>query len=173
MKTDVAESSLDKIFRLTGVPVGGRQAKKSSRSRTGPEQVAGGQLQLGSTYRSAWGNVHVGDVLEFGPELWKVIPASSYPNHPSSLGSSASLSAVLNAGAGSQASGSAGTGAASGGGTAGTQGGMDKAEHVPTHTVYLQDVKHPASYDELTLPTNFVVTIVPVAPALSGRLKEY
>jgi len=107
----VAENSLGKILRLPGCDLrlsgGGVQApparsgKKTSRLST--EQIAGGRLQLGSVYRAAWGNVHVGDVLEFGPELWKVIPASSYPNHPSSADSG-----TIKAAAGSPSQGSSG-----------------------------------------------------------------
>ena len=160
----VSENPLSKILRLTGVPVGDlrlagslrRQAPpaKQKPARSDTEQAAGGQLQAGSAYRCAWGSVSIGDVVEFGPELWKVIPASSYPNHPSSPGGSASLSATLNAGAGS-----------SGGSGGKPASGMSKADHVPTHTAYLQDVKHPAQYDELTLPVSYVVHIVPVAPS--------
>jgi hypothetical protein len=194
MKTVVAESSLGKIFRLTGVRVGdpvglaasagdSKQVKPVS-SRPTPQQVAGGQLQLSSVYRSAWGNVSVGDVLEFGAELWKVIPASSYPNHdkPSAGSSGQTVKAAAGPVGGSTASApSSGTGGAggstasapssgtggAGGSTAGAQddSAQAPAPPAPTHTIYLQDVKNPASYDELTLPVNFVVSIVPVVSA--------
>jgi hypothetical protein len=152
------ESRLEKIYRLTGVrpaasvrrvrPAPVRKPPGKSTSPPVTEQVAGGQLQLGSVYRSAWGNVSVGDVVELGSELWKVIPASSYPNHKTP----------------SRVKMPPKTDNSPGGSSSGDASSPDPGS-VPTHTVYLQDVNNPKEYDELTLPTSYVVHIVPVAPS--------
>lgn len=154
----MTESSLSKIWRLTGVrPAAsvrrGGPSGKPPRPAPATEQAAGGHLQLNSSYRAAWGNVSVGDVVEFADELWKVIPASNYPNHkhPGTVKMPSPKPPQDD-----NDSGGSGTGGATGSGS---------SSPTPTHTLYLQDVKHPSSYDELTLPASFVVHIVPVAPA--------
>jgi hypothetical protein len=182
---------LDKVLRLAagGMP--------SARKRPSG-------LRLGTPYRVSWGAVQVGDVVEFGPELWKVIPTSSYPNHkvpgsesdfppggptsaddpgstpdpednaiaaagppmqqkpkqssqqqqlpmPSSAGGPAALGMKPPSGGQPPVPGQSAPGAAG-------QGGM------PTSHLYLQDVLHPSQYDELALPSNYIVTVVPVLP---------
>lgn len=125
------EASLDKVVRL-------------SRQGLGSGALKGGKLRLGTPYRSSWGSVHVGDVVELGSELWRVIPVSSYPQ---GRGGAVSLAAPpVPPPAQAAAPGDA----------------LGAPPPVRTATLHMQDVRHPASYDRLTLPVSYVVSVVPV-----------
>lgn len=162
----MTESRLEKIVRLAAVPVRTYQ-RQTSRGVTNVhsyQQMRRSGMRLGTPYRSAWGNISVGDVVEFGSELWQVIPASSFPGYKPPTSTGTSTSKGTGAATGGSTTGvttgkstSSGTGAASGGSTTGSGG-------VATSTSYLEDLKSPGTFDKLTLPSNYIVTIVPVLP---------
>lgn len=150
----VEKHPLDKVLRLASTSV--RQYQRGRSVVHSYQQNRASGMRMGTPYRVAWGNVNVGDVVEFGQELWKVIPASSYPGYkpPTSSGKSTSK----------------GTGKATGGSTTGTGGasssaaGAAPAGTTATSMLHLQEVGKPNSYDILTLPSSYIVTVVPVLP---------
>lgn len=158
------ESSLEKVIRLAATPVHSYRRVQHGRVQNVRQysQTRATGLRLGTPYRAAWSNVNVGDVVQFGAELWKVIAATAYPGYKPATKSSGS--------------GSKGTGAATGGSTTGTGGaktsstgtasstGTGNTQGVKTYTHYLQEVTNPKKFDQLTLPDTYVVTVVPVLP---------
>lgn len=164
----MTESALQKVLRLAAVPVHQYQRHSQSgrtqnvRQYTQSRAMSG--MRLGTPYRASWGNVTVGDVLEFGPELWKVIPASSFPGYKPPTTSGVSTASGTGAATGGSTTGvttggstASGTGAQTGGATTGTGTAV-------TYTNYLQNLRNPSQFDKLTLPSTFVVTIVPMLP---------
>lgn len=154
------ENPLDKVLRLAAP-----NPRKMRLQKQG--------MRLGTPYRTAWGNVSVGDVVELGTELWKAIPSSSYPGKPISDPAKAALGSSPAAQQLGSTAAMAGQpqpgGPPQGPGAPGSPGGMPGAGGMPggagaTSTLYLQDLRHPAKYDTLTLPASHIVTIVPVLP---------
>lgn len=162
----MTESPVEKILRLAGGTTKGyirseRGRPQNVRAYPTPHPAqsqnqmnsnnAAAQLRFGTPYRSSWNNVAIGDVLEFGRELWKVIPATSYPGYKPGTSTTGQTST--------------GTGSATGGSTTGVSSGTGTGSTVPqTYTNYLQNLRNTREYDQLTLPSTFVVTIVPTLP---------
>ena len=162
------ESALDRVLRLAAVQVkpyrrvqnGRVQAVRQSTQQRKPGQGGG---RFGTPYRLAWSKVNVGDVLEFGKDLWKVIPAAQFPGFKPPVSSGTTTSAGTGAATGGSTTGvstgastSSGTGAATGGSAGGVGG-------VQVFTNYLQNLTT-GQYDQLSLPSDFVVTVVPMLP---------
>lgn len=170
------ESSLQKVLRLAAVSVHQYRRVRNGRvqnvrqysqgRRTGTPRPAGHGLRLGTPYRAAWSNVNVGDVLQFGAELWKVIAATAYPGYkpPVKRSGSGSKGTGKQSGGSSTGTGSKKTtGSGSSTGT-GNPGGAGHNPGVQTFTHYLQNVHDPRQFDRLTLPSTYVATVVPILP---------
>lgn len=173
------ETPLQKVVRLAAVPVksfqrveGGRvqqvrsfvQNRTSAATDTAKPQVTGPpQQRYGTPFRSAWGKVSIGDVLELGSNLWRVIPSSQYPGHKPSTRSGA----VTGSGPGQTPTTTVGVGTPGAKTTSGTStasGSSTGTANIQVYQHYLQNVRHPGKFATLKLPGNFVVTIVPVLP---------
>lgn len=138
----MSESDLDRFLRLARSHLrhnGSRPVAVRSYEKKGPVAP---QARYGTPYRVAWANVHVGNILEFGQEMWRVIPAAAYKGRraPEKPGKMPPVEA-----------GSA------------TEPGQ-QVPQAQAHTMYLQNVRNSREHDELTLPAEFLVTVIPVLP---------
>lgn len=196
----MAESPLDKVMRLAAVPVRSFQRVENGRlqrvrqysqnrqpgTATPPagKKPAGHPAagnRFGTPFRSAWSKVALGDVLELGGQLWRIIPASQYPGHKPatrhgvSTGSGPGQVVTTTVGAGTPAakttpgsntSSQSSTGTARGGGSGTASGGTpaNGTAKVQVYEHFLQNMKDPSRFSVLRLPGNYVVTLVPILP---------
>ncbi len=170
----VAETPLERVLRLAAVPVRsytrvGRSGKvQSVRPSTqdreaGQHQAGGAHLKFGTPYRATWNKVSIGDVLEFGQDLWKVIPAAQSPGykppdtrHGAGTGTGVGQTTTTTVGVGTAA--------------AKTTPGSDTSSPSSTGTAKIQVYQHflvnmrSGEFEKARLPANFVVTVIPVLP---------
>lgn len=142
-----------------------QQGRQGGQGQPAAGAKAAGGGTLGKGYTTSWGNVNVGDVVEFAPgDLWRVIPASKYPGYkpPTTSGKStgsgpgATSGTTVGAGtAGAQTTSGTSTSKSSSTGTGNTTN---------TYSNYLQNYYNPARYAILTLPASQIVTVIPVIP---------
>lgn len=164
------ESALDRVVRLA-------QVKPYQRSEpSGPQQVKGYTdskgtgTNFGAAYHTSWGNVNIGDVIEFAPgDLWQVIKASAYPGYvpPTSSGTSTGSGTGTTGSGSSTSSTTTGAGTAAASTTSGTGTSSSSSTgtaNTATSDEYLQNYYNKQRYAVLTLPDSTVVMVLPVVP---------
>lgn len=170
------EPALDRVVRLAQVKPyqrvdqGKPQAVRGYSNSKPAAQAQQGTTHFGAAYHTSWGNVNIGDVIEFAPgDLWQVIPAARYPGYKPPVSSGTSTGS----GSGTTGSGSAmsSTTTGAGTGTAATTSGTGTSSSSSTGTAntntsfyYLQNWYNKQRYATLTMPDTTVVMVLPVVP---------
>jgi hypothetical protein len=150
------ESHLERVVRLAGGAV----------RVTKPTAVKDGQPRLGRPYRVAWSKVNVGDIIQMGAELWKVIAAPAFKPPKGGKNAKVGLAAPLPGAKPMPKPGQPGAQPMPGQPQV-QEPGMAPAVPAPSpqvYTHYLENLHKPGDQDHLTLPGDHVVTVVPLLP---------